>query len=175
MDLDTPIPVMPDRFWASETNKTNTQLLLRDTQTPPHIDFVFSSIIQNGELLNARVGNQDILEPNNWIEEADNKVVGHIKYAITVQKGTRIITLSNDTDTFIVLLSYMEEFSSMGLKELWIQYGTGDHRRMIPVHEAYNVSGPALSKAIMKSYIITGNDYPSKIHRHKACSLVLQS
>ena len=65
MDLDTPIPVMPDRFWASEKNKINTQLLLRDTQTPPHINFVFSSIIQNGELLNARDGNGDIPELNS--------------------------------------------------------------------------------------------------------------
>ena len=60
IDLDTPIPVMPDRFWASERNKTNIQLLLRDTQTPPYIDFVFSSIIQNVELFNAKVGNEDI-------------------------------------------------------------------------------------------------------------------
>ena len=56
----------------------------------------------------------------------------------------------------------------MGLKELWIQYGTGDHRRMIPVHEAYTVFGQILSKAIMKAYIITGNDYISKMGTKKA-------
>ena len=120
---------------------------------------------------NARDGNGDIPKLNSWIEEADNKVVGHIKYALTVQKCTRILTLSNDTDTFIVLLSYMFDFISLGLKELWIQYGTGDHRRMTPVHEAYSVSGPVLSKIIMKSYVITGNDYLSKIGtKHAALS-----
>ena len=42
---------------------------------------------------------------------------------------------------------------------------------MIPIHEAYSVSGPVLSKIIMKSYIITGNDYLSKIGtKHAALS-----
>ena len=88
-----------------------------------------------------------------------------------IQKCTQILTLSNDTDTLIVQLSYMFVLILLGLKELWIQYGPRKHRRMIPAHEAFSVFGPALSQTIIKSYTITGNDGISKIGtKHAALS-----
>ena len=65
IDLNTPIPVMSDRFWASEKNKINSQLLLRGTPIPPNIDFLFSSMINNGELITAKIGDKEITKLNN--------------------------------------------------------------------------------------------------------------
>ena len=86
-----------------------------------------------------------------------------------------MIILSNDTDTFILLLYYTPYLKELGLKELWLQYGTGDNRRMIPLHEAHSSMGTALSKSILKSYILTGNDCLSKVgtkHAAMTCNPV---
>ena len=88
-----------------------------------------------------------------------------------MQKCSRIIVLSNDTDTNMVLQAYMKEFRSMGLVELRLQYGTGDKQRMEPIHEGYIVYGPVKLRAMLKAYIITGNDYLSKVgSKHVAVS-----
>ena len=173
MDCNTPIPVMPERFWTSEKNKENIQLVFRGTHNHlnRNIDMIFSSMIYEGELLAAKNDSGEIPELNNWLEEADSKVIIHVEYALRVQKCTRVIVLSNDTDTFILLLYYTSEFKELGLRELWLQYGTGENRRMIPVHQAHANLGTALSKAILKAYILTGNDYISKIGtKHAAIS-----
>ena len=78
-DLDTPIPMISDRLLNSGRNKTNTQLLPCDTQTPCHINMILTSILKTGELLKAKRDHGDIPNLNIWIEEADNKVVGHIE------------------------------------------------------------------------------------------------
>ena len=71
----------------------------------------------------------------------------------------------------MVLQAYMKEFRSMGLVELWLQYGTGDKRRMEPIHEGYTMYGPVKLRAMLKAYFITGNDYLSKVgSKHVAVS-----
>ena len=150
MDGNTPVPVLVDRFWASELNKENIQLLFRNSQSSPdkNIDVIFSSMIIDGELISARSKSENIPKLDNWLEEADFKVIPHIEYALKVQKCERIIVLSNDTDTAVVILHFMKQFFDIGLKELWIQYGNGENRRMIPMHDAYYKFGPAKFKSI---------------------------
>jgi len=40
--------------------------------------------------------------------------------------------MSNDTDTVVLLLHYIGLFKEGGLHELWVQFWTGEKRRMIP-------------------------------------------
>lgn len=71
--------------------------------------------------------------------------------------------VSNDTDTFAHLLYYIPWFQSLGLEELWQQYGTVDKRRILPLHNAISRLGVLLAKSIIKAHILTGNDSMSKI------------
>ena len=72
----------------------------------------------------------------SWIEEADTRLVVHVEWAICVQKFKRVVIVSNDTDTFALLLYYTPYFQELGMKEIWQQYGTGEKRRMLPLHQA---------------------------------------
>ena len=167
MAADTPVPIIPEKFWSSEKNKVMIQLLLRNIISCNEYNaenMIMSSMIYEEEMLPSKLfTGEEIPELNNWLEEADSKVIVHVEYAVRVQKCLRVIVLSNDTDTFIFLLYYTEYFKRIGLKELWLQYGTGENRRMIPLHEAHTNIGTAFSKAILKAYILTGNDSISKV------------
>jgi len=43
-----------------------------------------------------------------------------------------VVVKSNDTDTVVLLLHYIGLFKECGLQEFWVQFGTGEKRRMIP-------------------------------------------
>ena len=74
-----------------------------------------------------------------------------------------MIVLSNDADTFALLLHYIPLFNTLGLEEIWQQYGTGEKRRMLPLHQAVIRLGTPLARAVIKAHILTGNDCMSKI------------
>ena len=86
MAADTPIPIIPEKFWASEKNKVMIQLLLRDTVCNYKYSdksMILSSMIHEDEVLPAKLcTGEEIPELNNWIEEADSKVIVHVEYAV---------------------------------------------------------------------------------------------
>ena len=89
MDFNTPIPVLPERFWTSEKNKAEIQLVFRGTlnNLNRNIEIIFSSMIYEGELLAAKNDSGDIPELNNWLKEADSKVIVHLEYAVCIQQA----------------------------------------------------------------------------------------
>ena len=42
----------------------------------------------------------------NWIEEADHRLVVHVEWAVRVKQCKKVVVISNDTDTFALLLHY---------------------------------------------------------------------
>ena len=111
MTASSPTPQQKDLFWASESNKRNLQKLLRDiAQNRPDSPAIYlSSMIENGELLPAveAKGDQDgVPELTEWIEEADEQIILHVNYSINHHKIKRQVILSNDTDSFVLLLRY---------------------------------------------------------------------
>ena len=48
----------------------------------------------------------------------------------------RALVLANDTDVFVLLLHYMDEFES--IKRLWMKYGMGISQRFIPIHPLHH-------------------------------------
>ena len=117
-----------DKFWASEANKQNLQLLVRDivcNQASVNLTIIASSVVSDDEALPARVsGNEEIPELLNWIEEANTRLVAHVEWAVRVKQCQRVVVMSNDTDTFALLLHFTPHFQALSLKEIWQQYGT---------------------------------------------------
>ena len=70
---------------------------------------------------------------NKHIAEADLRIIPHIKDSIKLIYK-RLVLLSNDTDVLITVFHCMEYFTSIGLNELWMQFGTGKYKRLIPVY-----------------------------------------
>ena len=58
----------------------------------------------------------------------------HVEWAVRVKQNQGVM-LSNDSDTFALLLYYAPYLETLGLKEIWRQYGTGEMRRMLPLHQ----------------------------------------
>ena len=138
MTRDTPIPQQLDKFWTSQENKQNFQLLVRDTVCIGHYantTIIASYVVSDDKLLPPKAnGGAEIPELLNWTEESDSRLVLHVEWAVRVKQCQRVVVLSNDTDTFALLLHYAPYLllHTQGLKELWQQYGTGEKRRMLP-------------------------------------------
>ena len=121
MTKDTPVPKQPDKLWASE-HKRNIQKLCRDiirnnvTDNPA---IKTSSVVSDGKVLPGQMtGGKEIPELLSWIEEADARLIVHVEWAIRLSKCERIIMISNDTDTFALLLHYTPYFQTLGAKEI---------------------------------------------------------
>ena len=65
----------------------------------------------------------------------------------------------------------MPHFSSLGVKEVWLQFGTGEHKRMLPIYQVPAVIGASKSRAILKAHILARDDCMSKIGTKHAAIL----
>ncbi|KAH3729321.1 hypothetical protein DPMN_055288 [Dreissena polymorpha] len=71
--------------------------------------------------------------------------------------------MSNDSDSFALLLHFTPYFQTLGMKEIWQKYGTGEKRRMLPLHQAISRLGTLLAKTMIKTHILTCVDCMSKV------------
>src|SRR6218665_54842 len=175
MNRYTPIPHQLDKFWASQENMRNLQLLVRDivrSRVRDNVTIIASSLVSDDEALPATTaGGEEIPDLLNRIEEADTRLVPPVDWAVRVQRCKRVVVVSNDTYTFALLLHYTPYLQDLGLKEFWQQYGTGEKRRMLPLHQAVCQLGPSLAKTVIKAHILTGDDCMSKVGtKHAAMS-----
>ena len=162
-----PIPQQMEKFWASTKNKQNIQLLARDIAMRDFSRIVLSGMVVDEEVIPAKVQEHpgaDIDEPSlsSWQEEADTRLVSHINWS--VDKGCeRVLVLSNDTDSSMNMLRYLDMFFTKGLKELWVEFGTGENRRKIPLHKLLSILGAPLCRNLIKVHILSGDDCVSKV------------
>ncbi|KAH3722039.1 hypothetical protein DPMN_064988 [Dreissena polymorpha] len=131
MSKDTPIPQQLNKFLASDENKRNFQLLVRDIVGNDVCanPMIACSVVSDNEALPAtKFGNEVIPELFNWIEEADAREVAHVEWASHIKQCQRVVVMSNDTDSFTLLLDFTPYFQTLCMKEIWQQYGTGEKR-----------------------------------------------
>ena len=162
-----PIPHQMNKFWPSSLNKQNLQLLARQVAERDMKNVVLTGMVVNEELIPPKLkkgqsAEVDVSILNNWQEEADCRIISHVQWA--VQQGCKkAVVISNDADTVVLLRYYVEMCKESGLQELWIQYGTGDRRRMLPLHLIHEKLGDAMCRILVNSHVITGDDALSKI------------
>lgn len=96
------------------------------------------------------------------LEEADDRIVMHCAWKVD-RGSSRLLVVSNDTDTVARLLRYVAHFRKRGLQELWVEVGTDEIRRHIPLHIHAEKLEEGLCKVIVKAHILTGDDAISKI------------
>ena len=159
-----------EKFWACDRNKENLQLISRS--------FFIENASENSKCLTLRgdsdtcngmqcIQYKDGITSNKGnldkpIEEADLRIIPHIEDSIQ-SKNTRIVLLSNYTDVLVLVLYFMQYFTSIGLKELWIQFETGQNKRFITVHKLSYILGPHTCLNLFKAHILTGSDTTGKI------------
>ncbi|KAH3857313.1 hypothetical protein DPMN_099919 [Dreissena polymorpha] len=125
---------------------------------------IAKSVVSDNEALPAiKFGNEAIPELLNWIEEADARVVAHFEWAARIKQCQRVVVMSNDADSFALLLNFTPYFQTLGMKEIWQQYGTGEKRRMLSLHQAISRLGTPLANTMINAHILTGDDCMSKV------------
>ena len=172
---DVPIPQQIDKFWPSPSNKTKLQSLTRAlaTEQQLQIPIVISGCVVNDELVPAELisleRSSDDSSPSvsvdsltSRVEEADDRLVLHCAWEVA-RGCVRLLVISNDTDTVVTLLCFITEWQAHGLRELWVQFGSGEHRRHLPIHILAERLGPSLCRVLVKAHVLTGNDALSKI------------
>ena len=111
----------------------------------------------------------------NWTGEVGSMIVLYVEGAVRVEQYQRVVLLSNDTDSFAFLVHYVQYLQTMGVKDIWQQYGSGEKRHMLPLHQAVSQFGAPFAKTVIRGHILTGDDYMRKVgtkHAATACSPV---
>ena len=57
----------------------------------------------------------------------------------------------------------MSDFLNSGLKELWIQYGSGSSQCFIPIHTLHQNLDKSIRVSPLKAHILIGTDVTSKV------------
>ncbi|KAK3706529.1 hypothetical protein QZH41_003267 [Actinostola sp. cb2023] len=75
-------------------------------------------------------------------EEADTRIMVHITDA--VDKGHNSIMIRTvDTDVVVLAVAAVH---TLGIKELWVAFGTGKNHKIVPTHSYTSALGPARSR-----------------------------
>ena len=83
-------------------------------------------------------------------EEADNRILVHVK-DMMVQNDCKSLPIRTiDTDVVVIMLAFMPYlmFHDSGV-EVLIDFGTGDHRRIISLNRSLDSLGYSLTKALL--------------------------
>ena len=177
------IPKQLDKFWTSPASKTNPQQLARNmaSSTPDlaKLDVVLSGSVTDEGIVPAQFLRADGLSAplstetselnslNCHVEEADDRIMIHCEWKVNCG-SKRLLVISNDTDTVARLLRFIPQWREMGLLELWIEFGSGEHRRHIPLHILARKLGDVLCRELVKAHVLAGNDALSKIVKKRA-------
>jgi len=155
---EMPLPVSMDPFWASSSNKSKLQGLLRNyvlAHPRPITDFVVSGIGFSPNINPCQgIFNSSYPIPvpdlDANIEEADVWTIPHA-LDTTNCGAKRVLLLSNDTDVVVLGLHYWSILKAHGLKELWIKAGLVMTARYIPLHTLATRMGTEKWKVIIPS------------------------
>ena len=63
----------------------------------------------------------------------------------------------------MLILRHITAFFEQGLQEMWVEFGTGEHRRKIPLHCLHAKLGEHFCNILLKAHVLSGNDVVSKI------------
>ncbi|CAG4984249.1 unnamed protein product [Parnassius apollo] len=99
---------------------------------------------------------------NVTCEEADSRIILHAKD--TLMNGATNITHTVDSDVLIIDISYYFSLKRLGLKELWLSFGTGNHHSYIAAHDLAHHLGEERVEDMRGYHAFTGSDTVSAFY-----------
>ena len=109
------------------------------------------------------------------LEEADNRVVAHIRDTILFRKRPFVMVRTTDSDVLVILFAFMLQFLEYCPQtKLWVDFGTGTHRRMLFVNDCYDHLGEPISLAVSLFHAFSGCDSTAAIiYNYKRSKAIL--
>ena len=151
------VPTNWHSFLRIDRNKTElfrvlSEKIITSIETNKIVVTAFEdkALISNG----AMVGN---LSPCNH-EEADTRVFLHALDMRRHNSIEHVMIKTVDTDVVVLAVAL---FAGLNVKELWIDFGSGQNQAYYPIHTIYNSLRPEKSKGLLFFHAFTGCDQTS--------------
>ena len=157
------VPGNWQNFLRNDTNKTELfgflAAKLRDAEIP-----VGKQLLVTSDNKVVTIPEMDVSELSPCShEEADTRLFLHVSHA--VQAGfSKIAIRTTDTDVVVLAICWSQEISN--LEEIWLVFGTGKNKRLIPCHTIGANLGKIKSRALLFFHAFTGCDTVSAFYNH---------
>ena len=131
-------------FLKNSKNKKNLNRMIAKQAVDPrrnyHANHDIVVTYNEGKVLTSNDGLNEMFD---WIaeshEEADNRLILHMKDMILNNHVIRIHVRSVDTDVMIILLSFMPQFLEYNENvDVWLDHGRGDGRKTYHINKLLN-------------------------------------
>jgi len=148
-------------FLRNSANKTELFHFLADAVAKMTTENVVIVTKEEDALTSASYTNMSLeeLAPCTH-EEADTRIFLHAWHA-TSEGFKSLMIDANDTDVIVIAISQMPSLKSIGLEQMWIRFGKGEHTRWIPIHDLVSTLGPEKTNGMLFFHAFTGCDVVS--------------
>ena len=156
MAASTKLPSNWQDFLKDDTNKEELFSFLTSAvscHTFPEEKLV---IITNGIEIRS---NQDVSMPQCYHEEADTRMMFHLKHLIE-NNMQKICIKTVDSDVIVILVGLFFKIAAQ-VDDVWVEYGAGKYMQYISIRTMYNQLGESRAKALLFFHAFTGSDTTS--------------
>ena len=163
------LPIDIKKFWTVNENKMKFQQFfiywLRNTyyeRIPLYLGGSHRGEINSCFKLSDGIFTEDRLLKCDH-EEAYDRIMFHVNHAVKVDKFSKVVIASSDTDVFVCALYHFSRWIYSGLNELWIISGKSGSINFTPVHKIVNVMDSNVIDVLPAVPALTGCDTTSKV------------
>ena len=142
----TKLPGNWQDFLKDDTNKAELFSFLSNTVT----------VITDG---NGIRSNQDFLMPQCFQEEADTRMVFHLKNMI--EKGLKTVCFKTVDSDVVVILVGLFHLVMDKITDVWVEYGVGKNLCRFSIKTMHSQLGESKAKALLFFHAFTGSDTTS--------------
>ena len=170
LNLDSPVPSEIKKFWAPSVNKetpTNAVIFFRYKAKEAWKNIVLNGYVtdNNGSFDDLEMINDEVTQRadlNCMKEDADSRLI--LQVANARAKGFKnFLVLSNDSDIVTYFSAYFNHFKTKPVEKIQGKYGLKQQQRQIQIHLSGDILDSCKSRGLLKTHILTGCDFESKV------------
>ena len=159
-------------FLSNADNKTSLNLMISKYAVDPLRCRNHNVVISTTEG-NVLTSNDGIQSLEAWIpethEEADNRILLHIRDPILNHDQKTFIVRSVDTDVMIIILSFMPQFLEYSSDvRIFVMLGRGTDKKIYSANDIYNEVGESCCLGLPFFHAFTGCDSTSAMDEKRA-------
>ena len=166
--------VLPNDLMSSLTNsdfKTDLYIACADAEILSAWDWKKDYCVTKGRYVVERTDNiiterlMCLQADSVSLEEADNRIVTHIRHTILHRGRSSFVVRTTDSDVVVILAAFMTQFLwDSPQAKLWVDFGTS-HKRIISINHIFDYIGEPISLALPFFHALSGCDSTSSFYK----------
>ena len=149
-------------FLSNSLNKTKLNGLIQKTAINPLFwSWPGEIVITHGKgIWRLSDGPEEFISWQDQLhEEADNRMIMHIRDMIINSHCESIIVRTVDSDVIIILVAFLSQFLALNeALQVYVDFGMGEHRRVVDINKVFLSIGEEMSKSILFLHAFSGCD-----------------